>query len=110
MIQWGPVKVSLNCQDKCDPLRRNETCPPDLTFIDMYMYTRLTSNSRAFQWYKCYISVAYSIPELSSDEENHHFAARFVFEFRTSEKINIKLGPHTEQARELSFDVQLMNN
>ena len=37
---------------KCDPLRRNETCPPDLTFIDMY--TRLTSNSRAFQWYKCY--------------------------------------------------------
>ena len=59
------------------------------------------------------ISVAYSIPELpvSSDEENHHFAARFVFEFRASEKINIKLGPHTEQARELlSFDVQLMNN
>ena len=31
----------------CDPLRRNETCPPDLTFIDMY--TRLTSNSQAFQ-------------------------------------------------------------
>ena len=39
-------------KSKCDPLRRNETCPPDLTFIDMY--TRLTSNSRAFQWYKCY--------------------------------------------------------
>ena len=29
------------------------------------------------------ISVAYSIPELSSDEENHHFAARnYVFEFQ----------------------------
>ena len=89
----------------CDPLRRNETCPPDLTFIDMY--TRLThglSNDTNV------ISIAYSIPELSSDEENHHFAARFVFEFRASEKINIKLGPHTEQARELSFNVQLMNN
>ena len=24
----------------------------------------------------------YSIPELSNDAENHHFAARFVFEFR----------------------------
>ena len=89
-------------------LRRNETCPPDLTFIEMY--TRLTSNSRALQNDTNVISVPYSIPELSSDEENHHFAARFVFEFRASEKINIKLGPRTEQAHELSFDVQLMNN
>ena len=42
----------MKTNEICDPLRRNETCPPDLTFIDMY--TRLTSNSRAFQWYKCY--------------------------------------------------------
>ena len=46
------TSLLLSSSDICDPLRRNETCPPDLTFIDMY--TRLTSNSRAFQWYKCY--------------------------------------------------------
>ena len=68
------IREYLCVLQNCDPLRRNETCPPDLTFIDMN--TRLTSNSRAFQWYKCYFRNLFHSGIIERWREPSRFALR----------------------------------